>query len=557
VGSDTKEPMINLFSNQVRSVFHTRAIALVLSTLAGTLVARADGTTDDWQAPNSSLLKAGNWSTGAAPAVGVIGVINDTGSTNGHVLGLDVSNSPDSIGTIDFTGGTNEKIGTYTSANNAADTAFTLTLLGATLNSEANTVIANEASGTTLTFVNDATPSGKSANTGQLTLALNNSSNVIQSSGSGNNIVIDVSITGASRGLTFLGGGTGSKTGGTLELGAGSSADSFGSTNTFSGGLTIGDAAGTANAGIVQMDGVKALPTTGTITVNTNSQLLLNGGASYGASGQSLVLNGGGTGGSANGALSTSGNDVSTWKGSVSLASNSGINVSGTGSLTVSGQMSGSGQLQKTGAGALNLNTANTYSGGTLISAGSVVAGSSTALGTGAVTVSGGSLSASVATANIGGNLSLSSGSISLNASSQPTLQLAMNQTLNMTGGTLSLALAAGTVSSIESLGGTSSFDITGGTLNLNDSITNYDLTYDILTGFANGSVNGLTISDYDSTDYTAVLNDAGVLSFSSNDSAPAAVPEPSTDALLMVGSLALLFWRFRASGRLLAPRFF
>ncbi|MEJ0000463.1 MAG: hypothetical protein WDO13_15690 [Verrucomicrobiota bacterium] len=46
---------------------------------------------------------------------------------------------------------------------------WTLSLLGGTLDSEAGTIIANEGSGTTLSFVNDAQPSNKSPNSGQLT----------------------------------------------------------------------------------------------------------------------------------------------------------------------------------------------------------------------------------------------------------------------------------------------------------------------------------------------------------------------------------------------------
>ncbi len=512
-------------------------LPLLVATTVGTTAVRADSPTDTWGSPNSNLLKTANWSTGSVPGQGVIGVINDSDSSNGNVLGLDVSSGTPAIGTIDLTGGADELVGTYNSKS-ASDDNMTLTLLGATLNNQANTVIANENSGTSLSFVNDATPSSKSANSGQLTLLLGNSSNVIQSSGNGNNIIIDVSITGANDGLAFLGGGNSSTTGGTLELGAGSSADTFGSTNTFNGGLTIGDAAG-VNAGIVQVDGAKALPTSGTVTVNSNSQLLLNGSATYGGTAQTLTLNG--TGSSATvGALATASGNVSTLQTTVSLASNSSVDVQGAGKLTLSGQVTGNGQLSSVGSGTLTLSHANNYSGGTVVSAGSLVSGNGSALGTGNVAVSGGNLSSSITTTTtLGGNLTLNSGSIALNSSATPTLTLASNQAYTMSGGTLSLNYSSNTVGSIASLGGSSSFDITGGTLNLNNSLTTpaaYDQTYDLLSNFSSGSVSDLSIINYNTADYTANLSDTGVLSFTAVES----VPEPSSWALASICALTM-----------------
>ncbi len=323
-----------------------------------------------------------------------------------------------------------------------------------------------------------------------------------------------------------------------MELGAGSSADTFGSTNTFNGGLTIGDAAG-VNAGIVQVDGAKALPTSGTVTVNSNSQLLLNGSATYGGTAQTLTLNG--TGSSATvGALATASGNVSTLQTTVSLASNSSVDVQGAGKLTLSGQVTGNGQLSSVGSGTLTLSHANNYSGGTVVSAGSLVSGNGSALGTGNVAVSGGNLSSSITTTTtLGGNLTLNSGSIALNSSATPTLTLASNQAYTMSGGTLSLNYSSNTVGSIASLGGSSSFDITGGTLNLNNSLTTpaaYDQTYDLLSNFSSGSVSDLSIINYNTADYTANLSDTGVLSFTAVES----VPEPSSWALASICALTM-----------------
>ncbi|MFO1488548.1 MAG: autotransporter-associated beta strand repeat-containing protein [Verrucomicrobiota bacterium] len=65
--------------------------------------------------------------------------------------------------------------------------------------------------------------------------------------------------------------------------------------------------------------------------------------------------------------------------------------------VTIAGQIVGGGTLVKTGAGALALNVANTFSGGVIISNGSVslgsVAGNQTGVGTGSVTLYNGTLS--------------------------------------------------------------------------------------------------------------------------------------------------------------------
>ncbi|MCD8284479.1 MAG: autotransporter-associated beta strand repeat-containing protein [Opitutae bacterium] len=60
--------------------------------------------------------------------------------------------------------------------------------------------------------------------------------------------------------------------------------------------------------------------------------------------------------------------------------------------LTLSGVISGSGALVKIGAGDLTLSATNTYTGGTTISEGTVVAAHNNALGTGSVAIAGGQL---------------------------------------------------------------------------------------------------------------------------------------------------------------------
>jgi autotransporter-associated beta strand protein len=548
------------------------AILVALTAIvASTTAAKADSPTEVWTDPGTSLLKAppGNWGTGGnspVPLTGTTGVIY---GNSGRVLGWNTNTNPgaQNFGDLDFTylSGSSSALAVGNYTTKTTSTAVNVTLGGSTLNSQANTVIANSSTFTIL-FTNDVDPTGDyGGENATTTYTLGNATNVIQST-AGSNIIIDNVITGAGAALTYLGGGNGATTGATLELGAGSVNDVTGEAapnaggittgtfatgigavrsgdqNTFTGGLTIGDAAGTANAGIVQADGGNALPSAGTITVNPNSQLLIKGNSTYGAAGQNLVLNGAGTP-SNSGALATNSGDSSTWGGNINVASNSAINVQGAaGILSVTGSLTGSAQLQTTGAGTLVLNgNSSAFSGGFEVSNGTLDAGNANALGSGAVAVAGGKLGSTVSSVSFGGALSLSSGVIALD---QSTFSLATGQNFTVTGGTIDLTDVSGSVGAISSAGG-GTFSITSGVLDLGGNTWNYANTYNILAGFSSGSVSGLSITDYDTADYTASVSNAGVLSFS-----PAAVPEPSTWATIVAGLATLVGYQSRRSRR-------
>ncbi|HEX4083935.1 MAG TPA: autotransporter-associated beta strand repeat-containing protein, partial [Chthoniobacteraceae bacterium] len=153
--------------------------------------------------------------------------------------------------------------------------------------------------------------------------------------------------------------------------------------NSYSGGTTIG-------GGMVKIDGV------GTLGASAGALTLNGGGLDLGTTSQTV------------GALSitavpSSGNVIQN--GSISASSYSVSNTSGTAGITANLLDQGAGStLSKSGAGTLLLTGNNSYSGGSTISAGTVVIGSSTALGSGIITFNGATLTSEASGVNIANN---------------------------------------------------------------------------------------------------------------------------------------------------------
>ncbi|MEO8350085.1 MAG: autotransporter-associated beta strand repeat-containing protein, partial [Chthoniobacteraceae bacterium] len=147
--------------------------------------------------------------------------------------------------------------------------------------------------------------------------------------------------------------------------------------NTFTGSLTV-------NGGAVRVPNISAIANSIGVTVNTGGSLQIEGGLTIPTT-IPLTLNGNGVPASPAAALqSVSGANVVAAP--VTLGSNSRIEVSAD-SLTISGAISGSAVLSKSGPGTLNLNGANTFAGGATVQEGVLHLGTPSALGaTGNVT---------------------------------------------------------------------------------------------------------------------------------------------------------------------------
>ncbi len=136
------------------------------------------------------------------------------------------------------------------------------------------------------------------------------------------------------------------------------------------------------NGGIVYVPGATGLGAgSGGTVVAGGAQLYLTGNQPI--VGEELTLNGAGDG---NGALRKGGASVTTYGGAVTLASDTTIGVDGGATLALTNGLSGAAVLTKNGGGTLALNTANTYSGGTVLDSGALVHNANGAFGPGAIT---------------------------------------------------------------------------------------------------------------------------------------------------------------------------
>ncbi|ALF30788.1 MULTISPECIES: adhesin autotransporter BmaC [Brucella] len=176
---------------------------------------------------------------------------------------------------------------------------------------------------------------------------------------------------------------------GTVDLGGNTLTSSGSAANSFTGKIT-GTGGFTRTGGSTQTLSGCNSDYTGKTTIASNGTLsvdcLKNGGqaSSIGASSNApdnLVLN--------NGTLSYTGNTVTTDRGFTIQGGTGAISVTDAATtLTFSGQVVGTGALQKRGTGTLVLMNSNSYRGGTSVDAGTLRAGSSGAFGGGSMSLS-------------------------------------------------------------------------------------------------------------------------------------------------------------------------
>ena len=381
---------------------------------------------------NSLWSKNNNWS-GNAPSA------SDNAKFNSTFSNQPTLNANATVGGIWMTTGVGQNV------TISASGAGTLTLQGNTINGTAGLgILLDNTSAFTLTISAPlqigAAQSWMNSSGNLLTVSgtLNLNSNALAIDGTGNTTISGViSNAGA---LTKAGTGT-------LTL--------SNTANSYTGQLTV-------QAGILKID-----------TINNASA---NG--ELGNSALSVIL---GATGSQTGTLEYTGATASSTKKFTMASGGTGafqIDSSGT-SLTLSGVIDGSGSLLKTGLGTLILTGINTYSGGSTISAGTLVVNSDASLGasSGALTINAGTLEVSTGfstSRNVTLGDSASTFQIDTSQTYTETGVISGTGTLNKTGlGTMVLgantynggtAVTAGTLK----LGASGTFGSTSGALTVN-----------------------------------------------------------------------------------------
>jgi fibronectin-binding autotransporter adhesin len=368
-----------------RSTKKTIGLAVSGVLLAGGFAPRASATTATWTSTGAGSSQdwftTANWSTGVVPGsadTAFFPVVPTASTVN--------VGSPASVGAIfaEFPSNNTTPI-----ISGSTLTLFGQTLsvpqAGSTLTSEPNVVLA---------FGDSTTSAQTNTLTINNNLALENAQNVMVASpnsglgatGQTINLAGNISNgTGTPAQLTLLGGGTSSLYGATFDLTG---------TNTFTGGIVVGNAA--INQGATLEVTPNSLPSSGTITIDEQSQILLNASGTYGA-GTTLNLNGPGVGPGvstgSSGALRTGKTANATYAGTVNIGTDTSgsaaapfvvISATGSNTVTFSGQVTGSGSIQKQGGGLLILSgSGNTWNGSLQIGNGAVTANANSAIGTG------------------------------------------------------------------------------------------------------------------------------------------------------------------------------
>ena len=391
-------------------------------------------------ATNNIWLTNTNWTAGTAPGASggsttAWAQFGSTGTTS--TIAIDLTGtlsggaSNMSIGAIEVTSGR-----AATTFNNSSTTKWgTLTLNGTTVNSVSNTILSNS-SASTVAFA-PGTKSMRMVLGGSANLNINAAAGS-SSTSLGSTINITDTITGSAP-LTFLGNGTWNQStgnlGGLLKLG---------NANSFTGGITVGKSDGTSS-GILELDAITAISNTSgnNVVVYPNSQLFLAVAGTYASTNINLNIYGYGNSyaSTAKAALVGPTNLAATWSGPVSLQSDAAIASVGTGTLTLTGNVTGTGALTVTGKALVLSGTGNSWSGGTTINSGALVVNSGSSISTSGLSF------APLAGQNT---------SVALNNAAQTITSLSSNFTSTTGTNSNTLSLGTGTILTINQSGTTS-----------------------------------------------------------------------------------------------------
>jgi len=318
--------------NDLNLVFTTAAAGVHLYWSAGTWGATASGTGGNGNWADSS----GSWDPSkTANFAGTAGAVTATAVTANKGINF-------------LSDGYSVSGGTITLSATAADNVITVgTAMTATISSALSTSAGITKSGAgTLIFTTAQTYTGGTAVAGTLQLGDGTTNN--------GSVTDDIANSGT---VAFANpnaqsyGGVISGTGAVTKTGAGNL--TLTGMNTFSGGTTI---------------------SAGTLTLGNATDTLRDTGA-VAVSGGTLAI---GANSDTVGAVTLSSGGITGSGGTLTAASYTATNA---GDATISADLAGAGGLSKSGAGALTLSGTNSYTGTNLISAGTVKAASSSALG--------------------------------------------------------------------------------------------------------------------------------------------------------------------------------
>jgi autotransporter-associated beta strand protein len=482
------------------------------NTFTGTTTVTASGLVLNNTSGNNQTLQGNIIVNGGNFSISTSNQIADTSNLTLSSGTVNLSTLAETINSINMTGGTLRRAGQILTLN--TDSSFTGGIVNSTdrasrIYASGTTTFGNatfDYSGTTNadndTFRllgNAVVQAGASVNfnansingtTGQF--AMGNTMRTVDV-GAGANMTINWRVVGASAGITKNGTGT-------LVLSG---------NNTYGTGGTI------VNAGTLQLSG---LGTLGSGNFSVSGGELNLGGKSVTNTLSSL------TGGAlTNGTLTNNGSNYNLQNGIVSAT------------------LAGTNGLNKTTVGTVALSAANTYSGDTLVAAGSLIVDGSLG-GGGSVTVD--------STGTLGGAGSINGATLvrgTLNPdSSVLTLGNSLSFELNST-----IALALGSTSGKVVFSNLADQLIGAGNATLSLTLGagfDYNNTYSVFENTSTAGFTFQTITGYDSTSYTANLVDTG----STYQLAFTPVPEPSVVVLTLLGvAIGLMVRRSKQPGKI------